>query len=88
MLQVLLRVEALQLDDAAVTAREKRRAASGEKPKAPLIIDFTYSSLCWLMDRLYEGRPIQVRGGARQGRALGRVECGAGKQGLSKAVSQ
>ena len=57
---MLLRVEALQLDDAAVTAREKRREQLGQKPKAPLAINLAYGSLCWLLDRVYEGRPIQV----------------------------
>jgi ubiquinol oxidase len=61
LLQVLARVRRLTLDDAAVTAREHRRLAAGGGPADPpsALIRAAYTSLCWALDVLYAGRPIQ-----------------------------
>ena len=57
--QVLDKVRALKLNDAAVFAREKRREAAGDVVEAPWAIHAAYGSLCWLLDVPYAGRPIQ-----------------------------
>ena len=52
-------MRALTLDDGKVIARERARLAAAAGPKPPLPIRFVYSSLCWVLDVLYEGRPIE-----------------------------
>lgn len=57
--QVLAQVRSLTLDDSKVAARERARHAAAAGPPAPLPIRLTYASLCWALDALYAGRPIQ-----------------------------
>lgn len=57
--EVLDKVCQLKLNDEAVVVREQIREASGRGVKAPWIIRLTYGSLCWFLDQLYAGRPIQ-----------------------------
>jgi hypothetical protein len=42
-----------------VWEREKVRQAAPEHPKAPLLINAAYISLCWVLDIIYNNRPIQ-----------------------------
>lgn len=57
--EILGRVRQLTLDDAKVNQREKRREAAGGGVDAPWPIYLAYSSLVWLLDVPYGGRPIQ-----------------------------
>jgi len=56
---ILDKVRQLRLDDAKVLAREKQREQSEGKVEAPWIVRFIYDNLCWVLDVIYEGRPIQ-----------------------------
>ena len=56
---VLEQVKKLQLDDAKVAQTEREREAREGKVEAPGIIRFTYNSLCWVLDVVYAGRPVQ-----------------------------
>ncbi len=58
-LRLLDQVRQLQLDDAKVTQAEREREARDGRVEAPGIIRFTYNSLCWVLDVLYAGRPVQ-----------------------------
>ena len=49
----------LRLDDKKVAQAEKDREARQGKVEAPMLIRLVYNSLCWALDLLYEGRPIQ-----------------------------
>ncbi len=57
--QVLAKVRGLTLDDSKVADRERARYAATSGPPAPLPIRLIYGSLCWMLDVLYAGRPIQ-----------------------------
>lgn len=57
--RVLAQVRALTLDDSKVAARERARHAAQPGARPPLPIRLTYASLCWALDALYAGRPIQ-----------------------------
>ena len=57
--EILDKVRHLTLDDAKVAQREKRREAEEGGVEASWPIYFAYSSLCWLLDVPYGGRPIQ-----------------------------
>ncbi|PSC72507.1 plastid terminal oxidase isoform B [Micractinium conductrix] len=57
--QVLAQVRALSLDDSLVSARERARWAATGGSGASLPITAAYVSLCWVLDFLYAGRPIQ-----------------------------
>ena len=59
--QVLAKVRQLTLDDGKVTARERARWAAGGGPATtpPLAIRAAYASLCWALDVMYAGRPIE-----------------------------
>lgn len=41
-------MRALTLDDDKVIAREKARLAAEGRPKAPLVIQIAFTSLCWV----------------------------------------
>ena len=56
---MLDKVKQLRLDDAKVSRREKAREDREGKVQAPIIIRLVYNILCWTLDVLYEGRPIQ-----------------------------
>ena len=56
---MLEKVKQLVLDDVRVVQREKDREARDGKVEAPAVIRLVYSSLCWVLDVLYGGRPIQ-----------------------------
>lgn len=56
---MLAKVKQLVLDDKRVAQTEKDREAREGKVEAPAVIRLVYSSLCWVLDVLYEGRPIQ-----------------------------
>lgn len=49
-----LKINSLQLSNRAIWAREKARPPI----KAPLLLLVPYYVLCWLLDALFEGRPI------------------------------
>lgn len=57
--EILGKVRRLTLDDAKVNEREKRREAEEGGVDAPWPIYLAYSSLVWLLDVPYGGRPIQ-----------------------------
>lgn len=57
--RVLGQVRRLTLDDDKVAAREHARIAAAGRPAPPLAIRGAYVSLCWVLDKLYAGRPIQ-----------------------------
>lgn len=57
--EVLDKVCRLKLDDKKVAEREGRRENEGDKVDAPWPIKVTYVTLCWALDQLYAGRPIQ-----------------------------
>ena len=50
----------LTLDDAAVWRLEAARERTPGAYKAPLPVKAFYLSLCWLLDVLYAGRPVQA----------------------------
>lgn len=56
---ILDRVTKLQLDDKRVMQREKEREAEIGKVEAPFAIRVAYDILCWVLDVVFEGRPIQ-----------------------------
>jgi len=56
---VRARLQSLALDDDAVWARERVRQSSPDAPPAPWPVKVAYLSLCWVLDGLYAGRPIQ-----------------------------
>jgi ubiquinol oxidase len=56
---MLKKVKELRLDDKKVAQAEKDREAREGKVEAPILIRLVYNSLCWALDLLYEGRPIQ-----------------------------
>ena len=56
---ILQRLKTLQLDDHKVAQAEREREAENGKVEAPLIVRWTYNSLCWMLDVLYAGRPVQ-----------------------------
>ena len=56
---MLKKVKELRLDDQKVAQAEKDREAREGKVEAPILIRLVYNSLCWALDLLYEGRPIQ-----------------------------
>eukprot|EP00892_Ulva_mutabilis_P010477 jgi/Ulvmu1/7801/UM004_0030.1 len=56
--QIQMELDKLNLDDHKVAQREKERFAA-DPPNAPLLIKAAYHSLCFLLDTIYEGRPIQ-----------------------------
>jgi len=56
---IIAQVRSLHLNDALVLERERRRQTSEGKVDAPWPIWAAYGSLCWLLDVIYEGRPIQ-----------------------------
>lgn len=56
---VLQKVKLLKLDDKKVSAREMRRHKEGRDVDASLFVRIPYSTLCWVLDAIYEGRPIQ-----------------------------
>ena len=49
------KLEALVLDNDAIWAREKKRP----QVKAPNVILIPYYALCWVLDAVFDGRPIQ-----------------------------
>lgn len=49
----------LTLDNAAVWRKEDQRQKSPEHPNAPWFIQWPYLSICWIMDVIYDKRPIQ-----------------------------
>lgn len=57
--KILNKLQELKLDDAKVFKREKDREALEGAPEAPWAIRISYRFLCWLLDVIYEGRPIQ-----------------------------
>ncbi|KAL4447289.1 hypothetical protein ABPG77_007322 [Micractinium sp. CCAP 211/92] len=57
--EVLAKVRGLTLDDSKVADRERARYAATSGLPAPLPIRLIYGSLCWMLDVLYAGRPIQ-----------------------------
>lgn len=57
--EVLDRVKRLQLNDELVAKREKDREDTFGKVQAPWPIRLAYNSLCWVLDVIYQGRPIQ-----------------------------
>lgn len=56
---IINRVNALELDDDAVLRRERQREKEDGPIEAPLVVRFAFRSLCWLLDVIYGGRPIQ-----------------------------
>ena len=56
---VRIRLAALTLNDDAVWAREHARQAGPDATKAPFPVKAAYLSLCWILDALFAGRPIQ-----------------------------
>jgi len=58
----------LTLNDAAVWEKEKARGRAPGAPKPPLLVKGFYLALCWVLDTMYAGRPIQVR---EKGRGAG-----------------
>ncbi|KAI3428133.1 hypothetical protein D9Q98_006516 [Chlorella vulgaris] len=56
---VLAKLRRLTLDDAAVSASEKSRLAAAGGPRPSLPIRAAYTSLCWVLDVVYGGRPIE-----------------------------
>lgn len=59
-MQVLSRLNKLTLDVQQIEERAKEREAREGKVEAPTYIKFSYKFLCWVLDAIYEGRPIQV----------------------------
>ena len=57
--EILDKVRHLTLDDEKVALREKRREAEEGRVEASWPIYVAYSSLCWILDVIYAGRPIQ-----------------------------
>lgn len=57
--QLLGKLRQLRLDDKRVAERERHHAAVAGEAKVSLPIRLVYNSLCWLLDVMYEGRPIQ-----------------------------
>ncbi|KAK9834268.1 hypothetical protein WJX81_001729 [Elliptochloris bilobata] len=57
--EIRSRLRDLQLDDELVWKREEAREASPEWVKAPWFIQAFYILLCWGLDKLYAGRPLQ-----------------------------
>lgn len=63
-MQIADEMKKLTLDDKKVAQRERERFAD-EPMNAPFPIKAAYHTLCFLLDVVYEGRPIQrfwVRG--------------------------
>lgn len=56
---VRARLATLTLDDAAVWAREDARQAGPDATQAPFLVKGFYLALCWVLDALFAGRPIQ-----------------------------
>lgn len=48
-----------QLSNAAIAEREKAREASEGRPDAWPVVRFVYSSVCFFLDVIYDGRPIE-----------------------------
>lgn len=59
MLQVRSALGELSLDNAAVWRKEEQRQKLPEHPNAPWFIKWPYLSICWIMDVIYDKRPIQ-----------------------------
>lgn len=57
--EILDKLKKLELDDAAVIARERNRVAKEGKTESPLIIRLPFDILCWVLDLAYQNRPIQ-----------------------------
>lgn len=57
-MQIADKISKLTLDDKKVAQREQTRFAA-EPVNAPLPIKAAYHALCFLLDAVYEGRPIQ-----------------------------
>ena len=58
-MQVQNELRQLKLDNAPVWKREEVRRAHPDAPKAPLPIRAAYNTLCWVLDIIYDRRPIQ-----------------------------
>lgn len=58
-MEIISRVRKLKLDDEAVIRREKVREQEDGPIEAPLLVRFTFKTLCWFLDAIYGGRPIQ-----------------------------
>ena len=58
----------LKLDDHKVMQRERQRIAREGDVDAPFVIRVAYTSLCWVLDVIFENRPIQRFWCARAGR--------------------
>lgn len=59
LVQVREALSGLKLDNAAVWRKERQRQKLPEHPKAPWFIQWPYLSICWIMDVIYDKRPIQ-----------------------------
>jgi hypothetical protein len=67
--RALRALDELTLDDHAVAARDRardralvaaaRNTATATTARAPLLIRLPFGALCWLLDALYAGRPLQ-----------------------------
>jgi ubiquinol oxidase len=53
------RLAGLTLNDAAVWAREDERQSGPAATQAPLPVKAFYWALCWVLDALFAGRPVQ-----------------------------
>lgn len=58
-MQMRTQLRKLKLDNAPVWEREKKRQAAPDHAKAPWLINFAYFALCWVLDIVYNKRPIQ-----------------------------
>ena len=57
--QVRESLKGLTLDNAAVWVKEKQRQKQPDHPNAPWFITGPYLALCWVLDVIYDGRPIE-----------------------------
>lgn len=57
--EILERVRSLKLNDPLVAKREREREEREGRVDAPWPIRLAYGSLCWVLDVIYAGRPIQ-----------------------------
>lgn len=58
-MQVRAALTGLILSNDAVWERERQRQASGDHVKAPWYIQGPYLVLCWVLDVIFDKRPIQ-----------------------------
>lgn len=76
--QIREKLGALKLSNAAVMAREQRRIARDGDFETPMWVKAPFIALCWVLDVVYDNRPIQV--GRAFGGGWGGEGCGALKR--------